>query len=170
MSEIMVQYIRCRSTIRKTCVRTSLSRMVVETETPRSSVRGRLGESSWMGKCLSLHREGALFLSVFVEDVKMADKKHNVKPILKKVRKKSGSNNFTPLLNQENLGCTRRECQTNTRIVEDNQHRLGTLMSSGTVNPPDGSGDPVIMLYLCSMTCKDMPKHASKCTVYQLTR
>ena len=66
-------------------------------------------------ECLFLHREKGLFLSVYVDDIKLAGKKQNLDPINKEV----DLGEPTSFLDHEYLGCTQRQCETSKDIVDN---------------------------------------------------
>ena len=57
------------------------------------TVRGSSSVGTWKGKryrnweCLFVHRKQRLFLSVYVDDIKMSGKKQNMAPMWKKLMK-----------------------------------------------------------------------------------
>ena len=57
-------------------------------------------------ECLFVHCEEGLFLSVYVDDIEMAGKKQNIKPMWK-------------VLDHVYLGCTQRQCETSKDIVDN---------------------------------------------------
>ena len=46
-----------------------------------------LGESSKLGECLFVHRDKVFFLSVYVDDIKLAGQKQNLDPMWKLLNK-----------------------------------------------------------------------------------
>ena len=69
--------------------------------------------------CLFVSREKGLFLSVFVDDIKLAGKKQNMSPTWKILTKDVGLGEPTSFLDHVYLGCTQRECQISKDIVEN---------------------------------------------------
>ena len=65
--------------------------------------------SDW--ECLFVHREKGLFLSVYVDDIKLAGKKQNINPTWKILMKDVDLGEPTSFLDRVYLGCTERECQ-----------------------------------------------------------
>ena len=53
-----------------------------------------------------VHREQGLFLSVYVDDIKLAGKKQNIDPMWK-----VDLGEPTSFLDHEDLGCTQRQCE-----------------------------------------------------------
>ena len=115
-----------------------------------------------------------MFLSVYVDDIKMAGRKHNMKPMWKKLERKVYVEELTALQDQIYLVCTQWDCKTNTRFVEEKQHFFGTLMSAGTVNPLDSlrrpdNRDTYIYIYTGCFVLKGgvfSSKHVCKLTFY----
>ena len=69
-----------------------------------------LGEiSNW--ECLFVHREKGFFLSVYVDDIKLAGKKQNIDPMWKVLNKEVDLGEPTSFLDHVYLGCTQRQCQ-----------------------------------------------------------
>ena len=58
--------------------------------------------------CLFVHRENGLFLSVHVDDMKLAGKKHNIDPMWKVLNKEVDLGEPTSFLDHVYLGCTQR--------------------------------------------------------------
>ena len=65
-----------------------------------------------------VHRRQGLFLSVYVDDIKMSGKKQNLAPMWKKLMKNVDIDEPTPFLDHVCLGCTQRECKPNEAIIE----------------------------------------------------
>ena len=57
-------------------------------------------------ECLFVHRKQRLFLSVYVDDIKMAGKKQNMSSMWKKLMKNVDLDEPTSCLDHVNLGCT----------------------------------------------------------------
>ena len=57
-------------------------------------------------ECLFVHREKGLFLSVYVDDIKLAGKKHNIDPMWKVLNKEVDLGEPTSFLDHVHLGCT----------------------------------------------------------------
>ena len=67
--------------------------------------------------CVSSSKQG-IFLSVYVDDIKMAGQKQNMGPIRKKLMKHVDIDETTSLLDPVHLGCTQRECKPNETTIE----------------------------------------------------
>ena len=73
--------------------------------------------SNW--ECLFVHREKGLFLSVYVVDIKLAGKKHNIDPMWKVLNKEVDLGEPSSFLDHVFLGCTQRQCETSKDIVDN---------------------------------------------------
>ena len=69
-------------------------------------------------ECLFVNRENGLFLSVFVDDIKLAGKKQNISPTWKTLVKEVDLGEPTSFLDHVYLGCTQREGQISKDVVE----------------------------------------------------
>ena len=70
-------------------------------------------------ECLFVHREKGLFLSVYVDDIKLAGKKQNLDPMWKLLNKEVDLGEPTSILDHVYLGCTQRQCETSKDIVDN---------------------------------------------------
>ena len=68
----------------------------------------RLGEGFQLG-----------FLSVYVDDIKLAGKKQNLDPMWKVLNKEVDLEEPTSFLDHENLGCTQRPCKISKDVVDN---------------------------------------------------
>ena len=66
-----------------------------------------------------MHRQKGFFLSVYVDDIKLAGKKQNIDPMWKVLNKEVDLGQPTSFLNHENLGCTQRLCEISKDIVDN---------------------------------------------------
>ena len=73
--------------------------------------------SNW--ECLFVHREKGLFLSVYVDDIKLAGKKQNIDPMWKVLNEEVDLGEPTPFLDHVYLGCTQRQCEISKDIVDN---------------------------------------------------
>ena len=69
-------------------------------------------------ECLFVHREKGLFLSVYVDDIKLAGKKRNIDPMWKVLKKEVDLGEPTSFLDHVYLGCTQRQCEISKDIVD----------------------------------------------------
>ena len=84
-------------------------------------------------ECLFFHREKGLFLSVYVDDIKLAGKKQNLDPMWKPLNKEVDLGEPTSFLDHENLGCTQRQCQTSKDIVDKYRTKFESRISAGGI-------------------------------------
>ena len=86
---------------------------------------------SW--ECLFVHREKCLFLSVYVDDFRMAGKKENLSPMWKVLRKHLELEEAVPSVSNTYLGCNQRNVSTDDAIVKEKHEMFSRL-----VNPING--------------------------------
>ena len=70
-------------------------------------------------ECPFVHRQKGLFLSVYVDDIKLAGKKQNLDPMWKELNKEVDLGEPTSFLDHVYLGCTQRQFQTSKDIVDN---------------------------------------------------
>ena len=69
------------------------------------------GRKFQIGNVSFVHREKGLFLSVYVDDIKLAGKKQNIDPMWKVLNKEVDLGEPTSFLDHVYLGCTQRQCE-----------------------------------------------------------
>ena len=122
----MVQYgRRSRSSWAKS-VRSPSGRTVMGKVFRESSFWTLLGKVSNC-ECLFVNREKGLFLSVNVDDVKLAGKKENIDPMCKVPMKEGDLGEPTSFLDHGYLGCTQRECETSKGMVDNVRNMFESL-------------------------------------------
>ena len=84
-------------------------------------------------ECLFVHRQKGLFLSVYVDDIKLAGKKQNLDPMWKLRNKEVDLGEPTSFLDHENLGCTQRPCEISKDIVDNFRTMFESRISAGGV-------------------------------------
>ena len=70
-------------------------------------------------ECLFVHREEGLFLSVYVDDIKLAGKKQNLDPMWKVLNKEVDLGEPISFLDHVYLGFTQRQCEISKDIVDN---------------------------------------------------
>ena len=70
-------------------------------------------------ECLFVHRRKGLFLSVYVDDIKMTGKKQNINPMWKVLNKEVDLGGPASFLDHVYLGCTQRHCEISKDIVDN---------------------------------------------------
>ena len=85
--------------------------------------------SNW--ECLFVHREKGLFLSVYVDDIKLAGKKQKIDPMWKVLNKEVDLGEPTSFLDHVYLGCTQRQCETSKDIVDNYRAMFESRISAG---------------------------------------
>ena len=97
-----------------------------------SRIEMRLEECFQLG-CLFVHREKGLFLSVYVDDIKLAGKIQNIDPMWKLLNKEVDLGEPTSFLDHVYLGCTQRQCQVSKDIVDNYRTMFESRISAGGV-------------------------------------
>ena len=82
-------------------------------------------------ECLLVHREKGLFLSVYVDDIKLAGKKHNIDPMWKVLNKEVDLGEPTSFFDHVYLGCTQRQCEVSKDIVDNYRTMFESRISAG---------------------------------------
>ena len=109
-------------------------------------------------ECLFVHREKGLFLSVYVDDIKLAGKKQNLDPMWKLLNKESDLGDPTSFLDHVYLVCTQRRCQ----ISKDNVDNYRTMFES-RISAVRTEKLPYPQNLRISSWSYDMESHAKKC-------
>ena len=82
-------------------------------------------------ECLFVHREKGLFLSVYVDDIKLAGKKQNMNLMWKVLNKEVDLESRHHFLTMFILGCTQRECHISKDIVNNYISMFESRISAG---------------------------------------
>ena len=82
-------------------------------------------------ECLFVHREKGFFLSVYVDDIKLAGKKQNLDPMWKVLNKEVDLGEPTSFLDHVFLGCTQRQCQLSKDVVDNYRTMFESRISAG---------------------------------------
>ena len=85
--------------------------------------------SNW--ECSFVHREKGLFLSVYVDDIKLAGKKQNIDPQRKVLNKEVDLGEPTSFFDHVYLGCTQRQCEMSKDIVDNCRTMFESRISAG---------------------------------------
>ena len=119
-------------------------------------------EKFQIGNVISFTEKNRLFLSVYVDDIKLAGKKQNIDPMWKILMKDVELGEPTSFLDHANLGCTQRVCQISNDIVANYRDMFESRISAGAKEkvPTRASGKPAETL---SSWSYDMEGHAKKC-------
>ena len=75
-------------------------------------------------ECLFVHREKGLFLSVYVDDMKLAGKKHNLDPMWKVLNKEVDLGEPTSFLDHEKLGMHSKKMRNKQRYCGQLQNHV----------------------------------------------
>ena len=82
-------------------------------------------------ECLFVHREKGLFLSVSVDDIKLAGKKDNINPMWKVHNKEVDLGEPTSFLDHVYLVCTQRQSEISKDIVDNYRTMFESRISAG---------------------------------------
>ena len=99
-----------------------------------------------------------LFLSVHVDDIKLAGKKRNIDPMWKLLNKEVDLGEPTSLFDHVYLGCTQRQCEISKDIVDNYRTMFESRISEGATEKLSCSEHLSI-----SSWSYDMEGHAKKC-------
>ena len=99
-----------------------------------------------------------LFLSVYVDDIKLAEKKHNFDPIWKVLNKEVDLGEPSSFLDHVYLGCTQRQRETSKDIVDNYRTMFESRISAERTEKLPYSENLSI-----SSSSYDMEGHAKKC-------
>ena len=84
-------------------------------------------------ECLFVHRQKGLFLSVYLDDIKLAGKKQNIDPIWKLLSKEVDLEEPTSFVDHVHFGCTQRQCEISKDIVDNYRTMFESRISAGGV-------------------------------------
>ena len=112
--------------------------------------------SNW--ECLFVHREKGLFLSLYVDDIKLAGKKQNLDPMWKLLNKEVDLEEPTSFFDHVYLGCTQRQCEISKNTVDNYRTMFESRISAGGVEKL-----PFLQNLRISSWSYDMAGHAKKC-------
>ena len=82
-------------------------------------------------ECLFVHHQKVLFLSVYVDDIKLAGKKQNLDPMWKLLNKEVDLGEPTSFLDHVYLGCTQRQCEISKNTVDNYRTMFESRISAG---------------------------------------
>ena len=108
--------------------------------------------------CLFVQREKGLFLSVYVDDIKLAGKKENIDLMWKVLNKEVDLGEPTSFLDHVYLVCTQRQCEISKDIVDNFRAMFESRISAGRTEKL-----PVSENFRTSSRSYDMAGHAMKC-------
>ena len=103
-------------------------------------------------------RKKRLFLSVYVDDIKLAGKKQNIDPMWKVLNKEVELGEPTSFLDHACLGCTRRQCEVSKDIVDNY-----TTMFESRISAEATEKLPCWENLCISSWSYDVEGHAKKC-------
>ena len=98
------------------------------------------------------------FLSVYVDDIKLAGKKQNLDPMWKLLNKEVDLGETTSFLDHIYLGCTQRQCEISKDIVDNYRTMFESRIFAGGIEKL-----PFAQNLRISSWSYDMAGHAKKC-------
>ena len=116
-----------------------------------------VGKSFQIGNVFRQPRKG-LFLSVYVDDIKLAGKKQNINPTWKVLMKDVDKREPTSFLDHVYLGCTQRECEYNYRSMFESR-----ISARATEKLPEAKATGKPDAETIFSWSYDMEGHAKKC-------
>ena len=84
-------------------------------------------------ECFFVKREKRLFLSVYVDGLRLAGEKQNLDPMWKILMKDVDLGEPTSCLDHVYLGCTQRECKTSKDTVDNYKNVFESRISAGGI-------------------------------------
>ena len=118
--------------------------------------------SNW--ECVFVHLEKGLFLSVYVDDIKLDGKKQHLDPMWKVLNKEVDLGEPTSFLDHAYLACTQRQCEISKDTVDNYRTMFESRISAGATEKLPCSEN----LYI-SLWSYDMEGHAKKCVERERT-
>ena len=112
--------------------------------------------SNW--ECLFVQREKGLFLSVYVDGIKLAGKKQHLDPMWKVLNKSVDLGELTSFFDHVFLGCSQRQCEMSKDIVDNCRTMFESRISAGGTEKLLCSENICISLWFY-----DMEGHAKQC-------
>ena len=112
--------------------------------------------SNW--ECLFLHGDKGLFLSMYVDDFKLAGQIQLINPMWEVLNKEVDLGEPTSFLDHVYLGCTQRQCEISKDIVDNCRTMFESRISAGGVDKL-----PFPQNLRISSWYYDMEGHAKKC-------
>ena len=121
-------------------------------------------------ECFFAHRKQGFFLSIYVDDIKMAGEKQNVAPTWKKLMKNVELDEPTSFLDHEDLGCTQREWKNATNVEQFSKMFESRVSLLEQPKSYQGGKSLTQRKWLDLTTWKDMLENALSETVNWQTR
>ena len=92
-------------------------------------------------ECFFVNREKGIFLSVYVDDMKLARKKQNIDHMWKVLMRHVDLGEPTSFLDHDYLGCSQRDCATNHNVVDNSRSMYESRISAGATENFLAQGD-----------------------------
>ena len=124
----------------------------------RNSYWNTVGRKFSIGTAYSYTVKKGLFLSVYVDDIKLDGKKQNINPMWKVLNKEVDLGEPTSFLDHVYLGCTQRQCEISKDIVDNYRTMFESRISVEATEKLPHSENMSFSLW-----SYDMEGHAKKC-------
>ena len=124
----------------------------------RKSYLSTVGKRFPIGNASSCTAKKRLFLSVYVDDMKLARKKQNINMMWKWQSKEVDLGEPTSFLDHVYLGCTQRQCEISKDIVDSYRTMFESRISAGATAKLPCSENMSFSSWSYDMEC-----HAKKC-------
>ena len=138
-------------------VRSSFGRTVMGKAIWENPIEVRSGEGFQLGMLIRTPWI-RVFLSVYVDDIKLAGKKQNIDPMWKVLNKEIDLGEPTSFLDHKNLECTQRQCEISKDGVDTYRTMFESWISAGATEKL-----PCLENLNISSWSHDMEGHAKKC-------
>ena len=114
-------------------------------------------------ECLFVNRARGLFLSVYVDGIKLARKTENMEPTWQILMQDVDLGEPTSFLDHVYLGCTQRECTIRNDIVTNYRGMFEARISAGVKGKLPTKGSRKSDAEIISFWSYDMDGHANRC-------
>ena len=84
-------------------------------------------------ECLFVHRQKGIFLSVYVDNIKLAGKTQNIDPMRKVLDKEVDLGEPTSFLDHVYLGCAQRQCEISKDIIDNYRTMFESRISARAI-------------------------------------
>ena len=136
-----------------------LAGLLWERQFENSSIVTRMGKVQ-IWEYLFVHRKQGLFLSVYVDDIKMAERRKNFNLMSKKLMKLVDLGEPTSFLDHVYLGYDQRECKSNESVIEEHKKMFESRVSAWATEKSPGWEQSIAKTVAWSY---GMEGHAKKC-------
>ena len=156
MAQIIVQYGRPSRSSWAKSIWSSFSRIVMGQAIWETIIEVRLGEGFQLGMFIRTPWKG-LFLSVYVDDIKLVGKKTNIDPMWEILNKEVDLGEPTSFFDHVHLGCIQRQCEISKDIVDNYRTMFESrIYAGGTKNIMFGKSMYFFVVLRHGGSCQEM--------------